>query len=434
MTGVKHAVLKQPYAERNPGETAAMSVEERPSEEVRAPMAEPAPPARLRPLALAGAASMGAGAIHAAAIGVHSEHRSAVYAFTAAAVFQLAWGAIALVRSSRWLGAIGAVGNTALFGGWMLAKTTGISFVGGLEEAESIQLADGLAAVLAAVAVVAAVSAIQALAAPNLRPARILMSGAAAMAVAVLAVPGMAAAGSHAHSGADGHGAAGHDDTEVHAGDHAAGAGGAEHVEVSLPTKPYDPAKPLDFGGVPGVTETQQARAENLVAVSLLRLPRFADPAVAEAAGFRSIGDGLTGHEHYINRAYVDDDKILDPDYPESLVYQVDRATGTKKLAAAMYMLRNGDTLADVPDLGGALTQWHIHNNLCYTTGGQVRGLTRPDGTCTPPLVKGAEVPMIHVWIVPHRCGPFAALEGVAGGQPPPGEKTLCDHAHGSTS
>jgi len=382
---------------------------------------------------------MGAGAIHAAAIGVHSEHRPAVYAFTAAAVFQIAWGAIALVRASRWLGVIGAAGNTALFGGWMLAKTTGISFIAGLDQSERIQVADALAALLAAVAVVAAVAAIQALTAPNLRPARLLMSGAAAMAVAVLAVPGMAAAGTHGHAGNAAHG-----DTAVHAGSdagHADPAGtnhaaGAAHVETptAVPTKAYNPLKPLDFGGVPGVTEEQQARAENLVAVSLLRLPRFADPAVAEAAGFRSIGDGLTGHEHYINRSFVDDDKILDPDFPESLVYQVDRATGTKKLAAAMYMLRNGDTLADVPELGGALTQWHIHNNLCYTTGGQVRGLTRPDGTCTPPLVKGAEVPMIHVWIVPHKCGPFAALDGVAGGQPPAGEKAMCDHAHGSTS
>jgi hypothetical protein len=39
---------------------------------------------------------------------------------------------------------------------------------------------------------------------------------------------------------------------------------------------------------------------------------------------------------------------------------------------------------------------------------------------------------MIHVWIVPHRCGPFAALEGVGGGQINEGEERLCDHAHGA--
>jgi hypothetical protein len=33
---------------------------------------------------------------------------------------------------------------------------------------------------------------------------------------------------------------------------------------------------------------------------------------------------------------------------------------------------------------------------------------------------------------VPHRCGPFAALEGVGGGQIKAGEERLCDHAHGA--
>ena len=38
---------------------------------------------------------------------------------------------------------------------------------------------------------------------------------------------------------------------------------------------------------------------------------------------------------------------------------------------------------------------------------------------------------MIHVWIVGNPCGPFAALEGVAGGQILPGQTRLCDAAHG---
>ena len=40
------------------------------------------------------------------------------------------------------------------------------------------------------------------------------------------------------------------------------------------------------------------------------------------AAGFQSIGDGATGHEHYIQWDWIDDDVILDPDYPESLVFE----------------------------------------------------------------------------------------------------------------
>jgi hypothetical protein len=37
---------------------------------------------------------------------------------------------------------------------------------------------------------------------------------------------------------------------------------------------------------------------------------------------------------------------------------------------------------------------------------------------------------MIHVWMQPHRCGPFAALEGVGAGQIREGETKLCDEAH----
>ena len=40
---------------------------------------------------------------------------------------------------------------------------------------------------------------------------------------------------------------------------------------------------------------------------------------------------------------------------------------GSKKLVSAMYMLPTSVALEDVPDLGGALMQWHIHDNLCYT-------------------------------------------------------------------
>ena len=182
-------------------------------------------------------------------------------------------------------------------------------------------------------------------------------------------------------------------------------------------------------GGVEGVTAEQQARAENLIANTLSHLPQYADTAVAEAAGYKSIQDGVTGYEHYINSEYRDDGKVLDPDRPESLVYQI--RGGEKQLVAAMYMAEPGTTLDTTPDIGGALTQWHIHDNLCFTPAGQVAGITDAEGNCAPSLVKFDPVPMIHVWMVPHPCGPFAALDGIAGGSIKPGEERLCDSAHG---
>jgi hypothetical protein len=395
-------------------------------------------------ITVAAIASLAAGAIHAAAIGVHSEHRAAVIAFTLVAAFQLGWGALALRHPGRVLALAGVIGHVAAFGGWVTAKTSGIGFVAGIDQAEAVQFADAAAAGLAVVAVAATLVGVLRLvdsgsgswAHPR------LASGAAVLAVA-LTVPAMVSAGEHRHQSDHGHDEevahaaadeAGHvhDDSHDHDGDEGHGEAGHDDVHAAspVPPKPYHPDLPIDLSGVEGVTPEQQARAENLVAVTLLRLPRFADFREAEAAGYRSIGDGFTGHEHFINPELLEDGRILDPDFPESLVYSTEG--GQRTLVAAMYMLERGATLDDVPDLGGALTQWHVHDDLCFNTEGRVAGLVEPGADCQPPLVNGVRSPMIHVWIIPHECGPFASLEGVAGGQIAEGEERLCDHAHGA--
>ena len=142
---------------------------------------------------------------------------------------------------------------------------------------------------------------------------------------------------------------------------------------------PYDPRKPIDLSGVDGVTPRQQAFAENLVATNVVRLPQWSDPAVAEAAGFRSIGDGATGHEHYIQWDWINDDVWLDPDAPESLVYEP-QPDGSKKLVSAMYMLPDDVTLDEVPNYGGQLMQWHIHNDLCFTDDPEAPQVAGPPG------------------------------------------------------
>jgi hypothetical protein len=100
-----------------------------------------------------------------------------------------------------------------------------------------------------------------------------------------------------------------------------------------------------------------------------------------------------------------------------------------------MYMLPTSIALEDVPDIGGRLMQWHIHDNLCFTKdplAPKVGGLTDVNGNCPPALQKFPPSAMIHVWITPHPCGPFAALEGVGAGQIAAGEERLCDEVHGS--
>jgi hypothetical protein len=400
-------------------------------------------------LSAAALASIGAGAIHAVAAGAHSEHRQAVWTFVALAVAQIAWGILALARPSRAVAAVGAGLGVAAVAGWLAAKTTGIGIIDGLEGAEAVQWADGIAAALALVALGACVVTMFDL------PAPALLSPIAVAVILVATLPGMVLAGSHAHSGGHGddvahgddHAGDDHSDDAAHADDgshtddvaHADGShtdgshtDDADHGAVVPPT-PYDPAMPIDLSGVDGVTPQQQAAAENLIAVTLSRLPQFADPATAESHGYYSIGDAGTGYEHYVNWGSINDDVILDPDAPESLVFQV--VGGQKTLVAAMFMLPDGVTLDQVPELGGRLTQWHIHDNLCYSldpVAPKVVGLREPGGPCREGQRPGRENAMIHVWIVPHECGPFAALEGVGGGTIAEGEERWCDHAHGA--
>ena len=464
----------------------------------------PAMVERLPGLATAAVASVGAGIVHAGAIGIHAEHVTLARLFIAVAVFQLTFGLIALLRPKRWLAAVGAVGNLVAVGAWLTTRLVGISWIDGLEVREKAQFTDTACALLGVVAgglaLAAALVGWHRAHAPNL--------SLASLAAAALAVPAMFTGATHVHThsvstaagastGAAFDESAPHDHNSngspVIAGEttttfdesvaHQHAADGTPIIpDTTTPTEatpggssdstttvaatgaldpntastidesqphdhpstasaasvapvPYDPNLPIDLGGVPGVTPEEQARAENLVAITLIRLPQCSDPATAVAACFRSIGDAVTGFEHYIQWDWINDTDFLNPDHPESLVYSP-QPDGTKKLVSAMYMLPDTVALDQVPDIGGALTQWHIHDNLCFTkdpVAPKVTGLTDGQGGCPATLQKFRPAPMIHVWITPNKCGPFSALEGVGAGQVAEGQTRNCDHLHGST-
>jgi hypothetical protein len=392
---------------------------------------------------VAGLASIGAGLIHAAMISGHAEHPTVARLFVAVATAQLAAGLLTLVQGGRRIAAVLALVNGVAVGAWALTRTAGVSWIDGLEQAEAPQFIDTVCAGLGAVAVAGALGALW-----RRRDGTTRRLGVPGLAVAALAVAAMLHGATTVHSHGDHDAvrtdASAHDHGPVAAPEDASATGDhddavettAEHThgeQGSSPT-PYDPTQPIDLSGIAGVTAEQQAFAENLVAVTVVRLPQWSDPAVAEAAGFHSIGDGITGHEHYVQWDWIEDDVWLDPDAPESLVYAV-RPDGTKELVSAMYMLPGDMKLGDVPDYGGTLMQWHIHDDLCLTADPEapvLGGLTNPDGTCPTPLVKPPRWPMIHVWITPTPCGPFAALEGIGAGQILPDEQRWCDHAHGT--
>jgi hypothetical protein len=199
---------------------------------------------------------------------------------------------------------------------------------------------------------------------------------------------------------------------------------------TSSPAGRAGPAGPGLRGG-PGVSPAQLRRAQALLASTIAALPRWASPEQAYAAGYRSIGDTASVVEHYVNWSYVDDGHILDPKRPESIVFQ--RRSGRQVAVAAMYSLPIGSSFADVPDVGGALTQWHVHRDLCLTDDPDqkiILRFTAADGSCPSDTSKASNTPMLHVWTVPNPCGPFASLE--FGGQFPDGETRNCDHDNAS--
>lgn len=53
------------------------------------------------------------------------------------------------------------------------------------------------------------------------------------------------------------------------------------------------------------------------------------------------------------------------------------------------------------------------------------------NGTCVPGgEFRGTSSPVLHVWVVENPCGPFAGIDGGAGGSH--GES--CDHEHAETT
>lgn len=407
-------------------------------------------------------ASIGAGLIHGVAVGLHADHESLARVFMALAFIQMAWGIIAISRL-QWSVVLGgfAINGTAVVG-WILTRTSGISFISGLEIAEKPQPADTLGALLAATAIGASLWAWRQRDIPIRETAHInaVYITSAVTLCALWSVTGHA----HAHiqnialtdAGlsinadgvvispstiapidiptssitADSNGSkkktttAGAPTTVANTTTttinhpHALTTAQALAAASGWP-KPYDPANPIDFSGIGGVTPEQAARATTLIRATQRDLPRYALTSTAAADGYLSIGDAGSGFEHWIKYSLLNDGRVLDTTAPESLVYEV--RGNVKTLVSAMFIANPGTPLTDTTlvNYAGGLMQWHVHSNLCWATVNgvpKVVGVTNAAGVCSAGTLQPAGAPMVHVWIAPHVCGPFAALEGNGAG------------------
>ena len=416
-------------------------------------------------------ASIGTGLIHGVAVGLHADHASLARVFMALAFAQVFWGIVAISRL-QWSVVLGgiAINGTAIVG-WILTRTSGISFISGLEIAEKPQPADTLGALLAATAIGASLWAWRQRDVPIRETAHLnaVYLTSALTLVALWSVTGHA----HAHiqnialtdSGlsvnADGViispsttstialiDMSTSTSTVPTSSSTANSIATKKKTVIAAPTtvantttttifhphalttaqalaaasgwpRPYDPASPIDFSGIGGVTTEQAARATTLIQSAQRDLPKFAKFSDAEKNGYVSIGDGSTGFEHYIKYSLLNDGRVLDTTAPESLVYEVKGAV--KTLVSAMFIANPGTPITDTTlvNYAGGLMQWHVHSNLCWLTINgvpKVVGVTNAAGACLIGTLQTGGAPMVHVWITPHVCGPFAALEGNGAG------------------
>jgi hypothetical protein len=237
--------------------------------------------------------------------------------------------------------------------------------------------------------------------------------------------------GAHAHDPGTppaGHGHSGPAGTPPHTGG-GHGNGGHSHKPPggNGTTKPkpgghgHPPTGPITSLDDPRVTKVQRAAAKDLIDRTTAAMKAFPTVEAVVGGGYSWIQDGKNGgFRHYVNWGYLNDGRELDPARIESIVTET-QPGGGEKVVSAMYILALGKTMADVPDVAGALTTWHDHKDLCWN--GNVLAGRLVNGKCTPGGTLIVTPPMLHVWMVPHPCGPFAGIEGH-------GQQTCGAHNH----
>ena len=434
-------------------------------------------------------ASIGAGVVHGTAVGLHADHPSLSRVFLILTVLQVGWGIVALQRNQWSTVTSGFAINGVAVIGWILTRTTGIAFVSGLEIAEKPQPADTLCALLAVGSVCVSLWAWRKRGTPT-SPSLYLNGVYLCSAVTLLALWSVTGhAHIHGHDvaltdagltiNADGVIVSPSIETPIGLETSTTSATTTTTAPVAVAKKKKAKASPvvttrprsapvttvldtttttihghslttsqalaaasgwprawdgstIDFAGIDGVTAEQSARATALIQNAKRDLPKYADTATAIADGYASIGDAGTGFEHFIKIPLLVDGRVLDTTAPESLVYSV--KGGVKTLVSAMFIANPGTPLTDTTlvNYAGGLMQWHVHTNLCWMNG-KVVGVTNAAGVCVIGTLQTGGAPMVHVWITPHVCGPFAALEGNGAGVADASDSErvdLCNRAH----
>jgi hypothetical protein len=171
-------------------------------------------------------------------------------------------------------------------------------------------------------------------------------------------------------------------------------------------------------------TAEQRAAADDLLKRSRASVEEhgWLDFEKAKADGYTLLkGD----HAQYVKREYIDDDRVLDPDHPEYLMFYEGKSGQT--LVAVMFVAPGID--AEGPQIGGNLTKWHYHlwsEPMCLLEGGRMMLGPPEDGVCPEGELSHRSPEMLHVWFIDHPDGPFASQMHL----PPDIRKNIGQHHH----
>lgn len=320
------------------------------------------------------ALSLGAGVIHFAHAGEHFDlswyHGTF---FAAVAWLQLSWAAAIVVKPTRLLLALGALGNAAVVATWIVSRTAGIPFGPGKNVAEDIALADGVCTAfeVGIVLVSLAVLLRPALAQQSIRPTLGFAGlGVAGLAVAIVSsvalTPSFAA--EHPHGEADEHAAGaagdsdGHGDMDDVAGHTnvmimADGTSDCEESGVAVEgNSGHGHRGPVPFTPL---TRAERDQFRGQMLGSYEAIASYSTVTDAEAAGWQLI----TGYvpciaAHYINYAALANG--FDPAQPEIILF--DGQSSDSQIVGLSYLQFSEE---EPEGFAGKNDPWHIHETLC---------------------------------------------------------------------
>jgi len=160
------------------------------------------------------------------------------------------------------------------------------------------------------------------------------------------------------------------------------------------------------------VTAAQLEAAARLYEQTMAAVVKYRDLRAAVAAGYQPMEPPDLEIVHYVNRAYSTDADILKPQHVQSLIYY--NSPKGPVLIGAMYIMPRWGMPG--PEIGGALTSWHHHDDLCFDKKTSMvvafAGLSIVDRpgwsrSCPPGTSKQDTPDMLHVWVIDNPNGPF---------------------------